>query len=338
MKLLIGVKTCHVLDYYFDDNTVDWLTARGYHTFDQPARVAAMRDTWLSKESLNAAYRPFRIPTDPVALATHIDYKFFYGTKLRRTDIKPNQRPGTELPAPPLRAPLADEVFLPVSDGYKSISAKTAAICQYALDSGYDYLLLTDDDTLVFLDELLKTDFAKYDYSGADTGSFHAGSCIFLSRTALYAIVSSRITSFADDLWIGDVMKSCGIPMHPIAGIRHKFGEDYPARVWNGEVSLHSVTPELMRSIWDQRTTSLSQQQKDMAGPASKITPSPSPSLDSEDEKSSLSVILRTLREPPFYASGSNLSTTPRQEITPSLSGFESSETGLQQTNTTSVL
>src|ERR1700721_1809849 len=101
MKLLIGVKTCHKLDYYFDDNTVDWLTARGYHPFDQPARVAAMRDTWLSKESLKAAYRPFRIPTDPVALATHIDYKFFYGTKLRRTDIKPNQRPGTELPAPP---------------------------------------------------------------------------------------------------------------------------------------------------------------------------------------------------------------------------------------------
>jgi hypothetical protein len=254
MKLLIGVKTCHKLDYYFDDNTVDWLTARGYHTFDQPARVAAMRDTWLA------------------AVPQGVDYKFFYGTKLRRTDVKPNQRPGTESPAPPLRAPLADEVFLPVSDGYKSISAKTRAICQYALDNGYDYLLLTDDDTLVFLDELLNTDFAEYDYSGADTGSFHAGSCIFLSRTALYAIISSRITSFADDLWIGDVMKSCGIPMHPIAGIRHKFGEDYPARVWNGEASLHSVTPDVMRKLWMQRTMQSSLLSKDAVGSISKIT------------------------------------------------------------------
>jgi hypothetical protein len=333
MKLLIAILTCHRLDYYFDDNTIDWLTQRGYHTLDQQARVNAQRETWLSPKSMcDISVAVDKAVAQPES--STVDYKFFYGTRLRDTVSKPNQRVATPQPRY-LREPLADEVFLPCEDQYTYNAIKMRAICKYALDNGYDYVLRVDDDTLAF-PELFQTDWHRWIYSGAATSDFHPGSCVFLRHDAMKAIVAARVTHYADDVWVGQVLASHGIPGHTIPGIRHEFGDKYLAKSWNGEVSLHSVTPELMRSIWDQRTTSLSQQQKDMAGVASRITPSPSPSLDSEDEKSSSSAISLTSPETHSLDSDLNLSTTPRQEITPSLSGFESSETGLQQTNTAS--
>lgn len=240
MKLLIAVKTCHKLDYYVDDNTIDWLNSQGLRHLDSSARVAVQRATWLSETP------------------DGVDYKFFYGNKLRRTDVKPNQRPGTEGPALALRAPLADEIFLNVGDNYTQNSAKVKEIVRYALDEKYDYVMLVDDDTFVYLDRILQTDFAQYDYSGAATETFHAGSCVFLSRRAMEIVRDSRITNYADDLWVGQALKDAGIPTHNIQGIRHKFGVDYPVKfatqsLVDAYASLHSCNPEVMRQLWSMR-------------------------------------------------------------------------------------
>lgn len=323
MKLLIAVLTCHRLDYFFDDNTIDWLTQRNMRSLDQQARVNAQRETWLSAEWFSQVHP-----------GVTFDHKFFYGTRLRDTISKPNQRVATPQPSY-LREPLSDEVFLPVQDNYTHNASKMKAICKYALENGYDYVLRVDDDTLVF-PELFGSDWDQHPYSGAGNGPFHPGSCVFLSRESMQTLVAEKITSFADDLWIGQVLSNHGIPCHAIPGIRHEFGDNYLAKRWNGEVSLHSVTPELMRSIWTVRAMSLLQQQKVTAGATSKTTQSPSASLGSEDEKSSSSVTSPTLPEKFSLDLGLNLSTTSPLGITQSLSDSESSEIGLLQTSTQS--
>jgi len=304
MKLLVGVKTCHRLDYFFDDQTIDWLNQRGLRHTNQPERVAAQRETWVS--------------------GLLIDYKFFYGSKLRSN---PERRVNQNLNV--MREPLADEVFLPCSDNYTANSQKVKAICKYALAKDYDYLCLLDDDTFIYPDRLFATGFTDHDYSGGPQGSFAPGSCVLLSARAMEQIVVAPITSFADDLWIGSVMTACGIQRHAIAEIRHGFNDDYRATLRDAEyASIHSCTPELMRKLWTLRAMSSLAQPKDTDGPASKTTPSPSVSQVSEDVKSSLFVTSPELQEKPLSALDLNSSITSALEITPSSSDSESSAIG----------
>src|ERR1700679_2335790 len=106
MKILVAVKTCHRLDYFFDDQTVDWLNQRGLRHTNQPERVAAQRETFISGLG-------------------DIDYKFFYGSRLRSN---PERRVNQNLNV--MREPLADEVFLPCNDQYTANSQKVKAICK----------------------------------------------------------------------------------------------------------------------------------------------------------------------------------------------------------------
>lgn len=252
MKLLVAIKTCHKLDYYIDDQTIDWLTSKNMRDYNQPARVKAIRETWLRADYFSQVHED-----------TEVDYKFFYGTNLRRLDVKPNQRPGTEGPAAPLRQPEHDEVFLPVGDNYTQNSRKLKAILEYAVARGYDHILVVDDDTFVY-PELFNTEFRLYDYAGAATGAFHPGSCLFLSRNAMEAVINARITSYADDVWVGDVMREAGIPRHDITGIRHDFGMNYrvnPYAISKLAVALHSCTPDVMRTLWGRYVAALQTQQ-----------------------------------------------------------------------------
>jgi hypothetical protein len=346
MKLLVAVMTCHRPDYYIDDTTVDWLNSKGLRSLDADARRAAMRATWLSEESRKYIAGGILFP-ESIDLLLHgtyveagdntgfLDYKFFYGQQVRRLDIKPNQRLGTGGPAPQLRPALADEVYLPCGDGYIFNAAKMKEICRYALDYGYDYILRVDDDTLV-LPELFETDWASAPYSGAATGAFHPGSCLFLSRDAMQRIVKARITNYADDLWIGQVMDTAGIPRHDIAGIRHEFGEKYainPYTVKPTDVALHSCTPEVMRSLWTRRMTSLSVPPRATVGTVSEPTPSVSVSPASVDVKLSSPVTSPTLLVQPLPGSDLKSLTTPAPETTQLLSDLESFETGLQKTS-----
>jgi hypothetical protein len=231
MKLLVAVMTCHKLDYFIDDCTVDWCTQKGLRQTDQQARVNTIRATWLKD-----------LPAD-------IDYKFFYGTILRRN----NER----RPAPGnlnvLREPCSDEIFLPCGDNYTQNPAKMKAICRYALANGYDYILRTDDDTYVFPDRLLATDWASHPYSGANDVNFHPGGCLFLSRTAMQLVIDSAVTTYADDVWIGKVMQDNRIPMHSIKSMRNQWDTGYKVPIdidATGLSSLHSCTPDVMRALY----------------------------------------------------------------------------------------
>jgi hypothetical protein len=230
MKLLIAIMTCHRLDYYIDDLTVDWCTQQNLRCTDQQARVNTIRATWLTK------------------LPEGVDYKFFYGTKLR--DAKRNQRvPDKTL----LREPLADEVFLDCGDQYTENPAKMKAICRWAIEHGYTHILRCDDDTFVYLDRLLATDWADFDYSGAcATNDFHPGGCMFLSRRMMDLVISSSVTTYADDVWIGKVARDNRVVMHHIPSMRNQWGTGYKVPIDidpTGISSFHSCTPDVMRRL-----------------------------------------------------------------------------------------
>jgi hypothetical protein len=222
--------TAHKYDYYIDDLTVDWCTQNNLRSLDQQARVNTIRDTWIKQ-----------IPDG-------VDYKFFYGTKLR-TD---NRRP-----QPTLRTPLSDEVFLDCGDNYTANPAKMKAICSWALERGYDYILRCDDDTFIYPDRLLSTNWSKADYSGAcATNDFHPGGCMFLSRRMMELVIKAPVTTYADDVWIGQVAKDHRIPMTHIATMRNQWGSGYKVPIDidpTGIASFHSCPPSVMKRLWEQR-------------------------------------------------------------------------------------
>jgi hypothetical protein len=272
MKILVAVKTCHRLDYWIDDSTIDWLDQRGLRHTNQPERVAAIRDTW-------------------VLGLKDIPYKFFYGSKLRSN---PERRVNPSLNV--LRDPLADEVFLPCSDQYTANSQKVKEICKWALAHAYDYLCLVDDDTFIYPNRLFATDFTDHDYSGGGQGSFAPGSCILLSARAMGILISAQITSFADDLWIGDAMTTNHVDRHIIDSIRHGFNDEYRATLADAKyAAIHSCTPKLMEGLWTLNRMSSQEQPKVTDGQVSKTTPSPLVSPVSEDVKSFLYATSLTL-------------------------------------------
>lgn len=228
MKLLVAIMTAHVLDYYVDDCTQDWVTQQGWRKTDQQARVNTSRETWLKE------------------LPDGVDYKFFYGTKLR--DLKPNQRTPDKVT---LRPALSDEVYLDCGDGYRDNPEKMKAICRYALAQGYDFILRIDDDTFICPRRLLAADWA-HDYAGSATEGTHPGACVFLSRRMMEFVVSDAISSYADDTWMGKVARDHQIPMTHIPQIYNPGGMKYrvDATMDLADYSaFHSCSPEVMQSL-----------------------------------------------------------------------------------------
>lgn len=313
MKVLVAVKTCHRLDYHVDDQTIDWLNQRNLRYTIVADRVAAQRETWMTSDFFARVHPNFSV-----------DYKFFYGSTLRRD---PERRTQKDLNI--LRSPESDEVFLPCGDNYTANATKVREICKWAIAHGYTNLVLVDDDTYIDPARLITAENLAYDYAGGGQGCFAPGSCIFLSRRAMERLVASPILSYADDLWIGSVMTASGITRHVIDSIRHEFGDSYRATVDDeGYAAIHSCTPKVMRALWTLRTMSLSQQPKATDGQVSKTTPSPLANQDSGDVKSSSFVTSPESLGKLSLDSDLNLSITQVPEITPSSSDSESSVTG----------
>lgn len=179
MRLLVAVKSCE-----FDRQ-------RGAHQ--------AVRETWGSLLPENATLR-FFIGIDPLRF---------------------------------LDAPMTceeDEIYLACPDDYQSLPYKTKAICEWVGKQDFDYVYLCDTDTFVVPKLLLEAGFEGYDYAGKITrtlgvpftyvatdregkkwpiprcyGWASGGIGYFLSKAAAELVAKEEPTSWAEDLWIGQV-------------------------------------------------------------------------------------------------------------------------------------
>ena len=240
MKLLVAIMTAHKLDYFVNENTVDYNNVHRWRNLDVDARRASIRDTWVKELDIPG-----------------VDYKFFFGNFTRQPV---HRRHGAKVWPLFTRAPETDEVFLEAPDYYTANSLKMKAICRYALSNNYDFLLRVDDDTFVYPDRLIidgEPSWAFADYSGAPSGEIIHGSCMFLSPHAMRMICGASPKGYADDVWIGEVMQRNQIQMNILDNVYAKSGDLYkvdPMLVsGKGLAALHSVQPAAMKVFYDRR-------------------------------------------------------------------------------------
>ena len=110
-----------------------------------------------------------RITWIPDAQKVGIEVKFFFG------------RGGT-------REPEADEVFLNADDTYDGLIDKVRAMCAWAYDQGYDFLMKADIDSYVNVPNLLVSEFRDWDYTGRGWGLGY-----ILSRKAMKLIADTKL-------------------------------------------------------------------------------------------------------------------------------------------------
>jgi hypothetical protein len=174
MKLLIAVKSCQ--------KDLD----KGYHT--------VIRSTWGRD-----------------AKALGIDVKFFVAAEHRKHE--------------------SDEIHLNCKDDYNSLPYKTKEICKWANGKMIDHLFLCDVDTFVVPKKLKECEFERYDYVGkidktpgvpfqytaksreGEVENYQrcypwasGGYGYFLSRKAFGIVAFEHPTSWAEDLWVGQVL------------------------------------------------------------------------------------------------------------------------------------
>jgi hypothetical protein len=248
LKILCAIMTAHKLDYFINDLTVDFNTAKNNRETDPVARRQAIRDTYLKE----------------LVEVPNVDYKFFFGKTPRPARAQRNKYANPEQNAA-LREPLADEVFLDCPDFYFENSRKMKAIIRWAQAHEYDYLLRLDDDSYFWperLEEYLPQ-IEGNDYVGASTDSkakFHPGGCLFLSAHAMRLVEGSNLGNWADDCWIGDVMRKHGVPL---TGLITEDGRDAIQMAWGNEyvvdetlntaglLAAHSCRPAIMRAYYE---------------------------------------------------------------------------------------
>lgn len=145
--------------------------------------------------------------------------------------------------------PKDDEVVLHVPDDYMHHVYKTRAAHRWGVKHGFEHTFKCDTDTYTVLERLVSSDFAQYDYSGKvgespERGRFVSGGCgRWLSKKAAKLIVNEPVTFWAEDGWIGTIMKKHGIEAHH--SDRYVDAPFFPQKD-NNIISVHlSCTPEI---------------------------------------------------------------------------------------------
>jgi len=175
-----------------------------------------------------------------------LDYKFFIGdgtpTGENESDLWGSfsqSHPGYEAKAreglqatgnPFTYSPQVDEIILPVPDDYAHLGYKVRGQQRWALDQGFDYIFQIGSDIYIDLSRLMSSGFESFDYSGvagfhpAAGGSYAGGGGYWLSRKAMQFVVGQPLTFWAEDLWVGSIMRRNGIELH----IDSRYAVDYP--------------------------------------------------------------------------------------------------------------
>lgn len=133
---------------------------------------------------------------------------------------------------------------LEVSDDYLALPYKTKALCNWALDHGYEYLLKIDDDAYVRA-AFLKTPSANYagiknepnDYGwnghpaiaespkGTHPHPYASGGAYWLSAVSMKTIASAPVADWAEDRWVGDTLAKAGISLVELPGYKNVVGD-----------------------------------------------------------------------------------------------------------------
>jgi hypothetical protein len=128
------------------------------------------------------------------------------------------------------REPLPEEVFVDVDDGYLGLPAKSREVSRWARPRGYDWILKTDDDSLVFARKLRVPD-TGVDYAGwvhrPLAENWCSGLAYWLSRRSMEVIADSSLEPLkdspflgnAEDRWTGYSLKAAGIKVVNDPGI-----------------------------------------------------------------------------------------------------------------------
>lgn len=105
---------------------------------------------------------------------------------------------------------LEDEIWLPVGDGYHDLSEKANVILRWAVERGYDYIVLVDTDTFINPVELAKLPWGYFDYAGLLLTwgpPFMFGGCGFaLSADAARIVLNNDVKDKMDDISIGKIL------------------------------------------------------------------------------------------------------------------------------------
>lgn len=147
-----------------------------------------------------------------------------------------------------------DEVpLLSIKDTYETLSTKTQAICQWAAERDFDFLLKVDTDTVAHPRNLVFSNFQNHDYSGGfnedqmptslrdrfggSTIQFPSGGAgYWLSRKSLTIVANSdKVVSCAEDVFVAAVLKEHGILPSWNTGYRWRPG----ATVDKDAITLH---------------------------------------------------------------------------------------------------
>lgn len=118
------------------------------------------------------------------------------------------------------RVPLPDEVWLDCGDGYESLPEKVKAICQWALERGYDFVFKLDDDVVILPRKFLATGYEAYDFVGHRNSSKEDpvppyGFCYGLSKKAMQivSVAELPITNY-DEGWVRTQLFKHSIVLH----------------------------------------------------------------------------------------------------------------------------
>lgn len=173
------------------------------------------------------------------------DLRFFYGRPILK-DAQP------------------DEVSLDVPDDYWNLAIKIQAICQYAIQHGYDYVLQIDADTYVQPERALASGFEQYDYTGMHRAigylipiPYIRGFACWFSARAVKCLAEAELPKlpkeWCSDSWVGKVMKANGIEPQPDTRY-HATLQPHPGvvegpRDGNDIIACCEFTPVQMRAI-----------------------------------------------------------------------------------------